>query len=327
MKLNKYLIIIVVILGLLSAFIFLTNSRKNIKTEIKNDIKISKDEVTGKINISKEKDQFLINYSVPSYLDSKNEISEKILINYKDLRAINKEETQFTFYNKPCTTDKKKYIVMMDISGSVLNAIGKDKYISDIDKNLNIVFQNTKLTVNDEIQIAFIGENKDSEISYDFIGPVFTGLKSENKVYHENTLEISNYTFTDIPKCGNNQLAKSFQEILSNINKSYKEKTEKNVAYNTFIGESIKNLKNDLSTKGKYSKVIYILFTDGDDNSGSNQAQSKNIDTGFLYCSQKNCGYEFLNYSNNDEAFVFWGNKGNETKFKKLFEGIKFYFN
>jgi hypothetical protein len=329
MKIKPIYLFIVLIISLIVLFISFSERNRGIKNETKFSIEVS-DEISDKVKFKSLGDsRFLLNYEIQNYKDSNNLIGENIIIDLKNIKEVKKNEGKYTFYSNPCSSERKKYFILLDISGSVMDSIGKDKYIYELSNNINTVFDKTQLTVNDVVQIGFIGDNRDKKITLELVGPIFEGKIVQNNVLNKTSFTINKVAIDkkdkdSVTKCGKNETVVSSQEILSVIDNSYKEKIDKNMRLNTLIGESIMGLKADLeknNPKNNYSKIVYILFTDGDD------IATEGKDKGFYNCYENNCGYKFLNYSENDEAYVFWSDEKFKYKFEKLFEGINLSIN
>jgi hypothetical protein len=324
-KVNKKHIVIFSFIGILITIILYTRDRKDTKTIIVNDIQVNSKNKTLLDNVSVSKvdnELFKIRYILPKTEEGHNKISETVYVNFKNLNETSHDNKIYSFKN--CDNQRKKYIIFLDISGSVKDKIGEDKYISELNHNLINIFEKTNLTIGDEIYINFIGENKDKGVAYEFAGPTFGGNFSKNSVYNKNTFTINSIDFfKENTKCSNkdNLLSETIQSMLEDTQKSFIDKIERKTKLNTYIGDSIKSIQSQVQSD-KYSKIVYIMFTDGGDVS----VPGKN-DTGFSYCNEPNCGYDFINQTGNDEAHVFWVEKSHENKIKLLFNGIKLNLN
>lgn len=313
MKLNKNYIIIGFFILIIGGFILFTQDRKTNKSEITNDIVYKNKEDTN-ISIKRlDNNLFEITYKVSSFLDNTN-VDEKIVVNYDNLNKVKLEDgDNYSFFSCSISSkEKKKYFILLDISYSVVNKVGKDKFISDIDAKLRKILEKTKLNPGDEIEIRYFGDNKSKDLVFDFIGPVFEGAEKKNNVYKKNTLEISGYGFANAYSCSGKKSLTDTQELLKIINSGYTEKI-KIPAGDTKISSTFKSIDSDLNKVNntqEYKKIIYIMFTDADDTEN------------YKNCFIDNCGYKNINYSGNDEAYIIWSNDFNEYNLKQLFKGI-----
>jgi len=318
----KYIAILLLFSLFVVLIIFTSQNNSQDGFKVSNSLEVKK-ETKDKISINEVGNNlFQIEYHLSQDNEaSNNKYSETIFAKFENLKSINNSNNEYIF-RKSCKDIVKKYIILLDVSGSVVNKIGEEKYVNDLENHLRSVFFKTKLTVGDEIYVGFIGENESQTTNYEFIGPNFIGELKNNTVKHKKTFMISEIEFSDQHvKClKNNYLSNTISDIIKKIGEDYKTIREKR-SQNTYIGDTINMFKSDLKTK-KYEKVVYIMFTDGIDNS-----VDQINDTNFKNCITNNCNYDFIKHTENDEAYVFWSNKNTEENFRKLFYGINLNIN
>jgi len=309
-KINKNHVVIFSFIGILLLTILYTRDRKDIKNVENNEIKYSNKKNLN-ISINKiDNESFEITYKTNSFLDE-SIIDEKIVVKYKNLKeTIFDNQRFYTFFS--CSldkNDKKKYFILLDISISVVQKVGKDKFVSDIDSKLRKIFEKTELKPGDQIEVRFFGDNKEKDLNFDFVGPSFIGEKKHNSVYKRNSFDINDYKFTKIYSCSGREHLPNTQELLQKINTEYFEKIKK-PTQNSKISSTMKSINSDLTGRDEYSKIIYIMFTDAEDTEK------------YTNCYKDNCSYENINYSGNDEAYIIWSDAKFEEPLKQLFKGV-----
>lgn len=244
----------------------------------------------------------------------------------KNSKSPNSQELIADFYSPflSCNSENLNlFYIVLDISKSVSDSIGQDKYIKELENKLTDILVNEKLKPGDELRIRFLGKNNKENQNYIFVGPNVTYNYSLNSVKKTHNIQLLNqYQDDDEIVCGGKPSLPSKFKLVQLLNSEYTQKL-KNPEYMTNVSEVFSRISEELKVDkklNKFKKVNYIVFTDGDSTDG------------FSGCDQdiknQSCFKTFngMNIAKEDNAYIIWLLPQYRDIFRNIFSNVNVYF-